>query len=215
MAVEIINCEQGTDEWFAHRAGIPTASMFQVILASGKSPGSPSVGRARYLRTLAGQIITGQVIEGYTNSHMDRGNQQEDAIRNQYAFEQGVEVERIGFVKNGRAGYSPDSFVGTNGLFEAKSKIPELMIEALFADEFPQEHRWQCQGGLWVAEREWIDISLGWRPDDVPMDRQLPILTKRAYRDEAFILQIKMAVDKFNTELAEMVEKIRRWGLAP
>lgn len=213
MTVEIVNCEQGTLEWFEHRRGIPTASMIQTVMSGAKSAG---LGRAKYMRVLAGQLITGECIEGYVNDNMNRGNAQESAIRKHYAFENDVEPIAVGFIKNGRAGYSPDSLIGDNGLVEIKSKIPDLLIELLMADRFPPEHRWQCQSGLWISEREWIDFVAGWVSDvDVSPERRLPLFVKRAYRDEPFILEIKMAVDKFNQELANLVEKIRTYGVAP
>lgn len=209
MAIEIINVEQGTREWHEARAGIPTASCFHMVLASGKTPGSRSLTRDKYMRTLAGEIITGQCVEGYRSADMDRGHVMEAEIRRQYAFEQDVEPKLIGFVRNGSKGYSPDSFIGDDGLFEAKSKLPDLLIECLLADRFPPEHRAQCQGGLWVSEREWCDIAIGWFPKE---GRPMPLFTKREYRDERYILDLKIAVDKFNNELADMVEKIRRYG---
>ena len=50
--IEIINCDQGTPEWFAARVGIPTASRFSDILAKGEGK-----TRGRYLRDLAAEII--------------------------------------------------------------------------------------------------------------------------------------------------------------
>jgi hypothetical protein len=35
-----------------------------------------------------------------------------------------VEPQRIGFLKRGRVGCSPDSFIGNDGLHEIKTKIP-------------------------------------------------------------------------------------------
>ena len=34
--IQIIDCEQGTPEWFAARLGIPTASRFSDVLAKGQ-----------------------------------------------------------------------------------------------------------------------------------------------------------------------------------
>jgi hypothetical protein len=36
MDLQIIECEQGAPEWFAARAGIPTASRFATVMASGR-----------------------------------------------------------------------------------------------------------------------------------------------------------------------------------
>lgn len=59
MAVEIIDCEQGTPAWHEARRGIVTASNFSKILAKGEGK-----VRATYMRTLAGEIITGAAHEG-------------------------------------------------------------------------------------------------------------------------------------------------------
>ena len=40
MSPEIIDCEQGTPEWFAARAGIPTASEFSTVLSEGRADGT-------------------------------------------------------------------------------------------------------------------------------------------------------------------------------
>ena len=65
----------------------------------------------------------------------------------------------------------------------------------------------QCQGALWIAEREWIDIGCYWP--------KLPLFVKRAYRDEDYIRTLADAVDRFNDELGETVERIRRYGAGP
>lgn len=209
MAIEIIDVEQETPQWHLARAGIPTASNFATVMASGNTPGSRSLTRDKYMRTMAGEIITGQCVEGYRSADMERGNVQEAEIRRQYAFDRDVEPKLIGFVRNGQKGYSPDSFIGNDGLLEVKSKIPDLLIECILADRFPPGHKAQCQGGLWVAEREWCDIAIGWVPFSV---EPLPLFIKREYRDERYILDLKIAVDKFNNELADLVEKVRRYG---
>lgn len=59
MPVEIINVEQGTSDWFAARAGIPTASEFHSILAKGKG-GQPSATRRKYMIKLATEVLTGK-----------------------------------------------------------------------------------------------------------------------------------------------------------
>ena len=71
------------------------------------------------------------------------------------------------------------------------------------SDEFPAEHKAQCQGALWVCEREWIDIAVYWP--------RLPLFVKRAYRDEAYIASIAKAVREFNDELAEIVARLRKF----
>lgn len=202
--IQIFDCDQNSSEWYEARRGIPTASMFATVMAKGRS-GGESLTRKKYLYKLAGELLTGDVQEGYSNAHMERGHEMEPDARNMYALMTDAQPELVGFVRNGPKGASPDSLVGDTGMLEIKTKLPDLLIDVLIRDEFPAEHKAQCQGALWVAEREWIDIAVYWP--------KLPLFIKRAYRDEAYIADMSRAVDAFNSELAEVVEKVRRYGL--
>jgi hypothetical protein len=73
--------------------------------------------------------------------------------------------------------------------------------------DFPPEHKAQCQGALWVAEREWIDLAVFWP--------KMPLFVQRAYRDEAYIASLRTAVAAFGEELAETVERVRKYGAVP
>jgi hypothetical protein len=195
--------EQGSPEWFAARCGIVTASEFGTVLAKGEDGGA-SKTRKTYLYKLAGEIITGQPAESYRNGHMERGQQLEPEARATYEFETDAVCERVGFIRNGRVGASPDSFVGANGLVEIKTTLPGLLIEAMLSDKFPAKHKAQCQGQLWISEREWIDIAVYWPG--------MPLFIKRATRDEAYIRNLADAVERFNAELDAIVERVRAYG---
>ena len=191
--------EQGTPEWHQARAGIPTASAFKSLLAKGEGK-----TRKTYMYKLAGEIITGEPTENYSNGYMERGHALEGDARSLYAFMTNEDPEQVGFIRNGAKGCSPDSLIGANGMLEIKTQSPHLLIETLLADKFPSEHVAQCQGALWVAEREWIDLVI-YYPG-------MPVFTKRATRDEAYIAELSKAVDIFNAELHELVAKIRKMG---
>ena len=195
--------EQGSDAWFAARLGVPTASEFSTVLARGEDGGA-SKTRRTYLYKLAGEIITGQPAESYRNAHMERGQAMEAEARATYEFETDAVCERVGFIRNGRAGASPDSLVGANGLVEIKTTLPGLLIETMFADKFPAKHKAQCQGQLWISEREWIDIAVYWPG--------MPLFVQRATRDEAYIRNLADAVERFNGELDCIVERVRAYG---
>ena len=201
--IQIFDCEQNSPEWFAARMGIPTASNFAALLAKGEGK-----TRRTYLLKLAGEVLiqrnNGRVPEGFTNDHLERGHELEPEARDLYSFLTDTEPKRIGFVRNGDKGCSPDSFIGPNGMLEIKTKLPHLLNDVILKDEFPPEHKAQCQGGLWVCEREWIDIAIYWPG--------LPLFRKRAYRDEAYIANLAAEVNRFNVELLETVEKISSYG---
>lgn len=198
--IQIHDCEQGTEEWFRCRMGVPTASMFATVMARGRDGGA-SVTRKTYLYKLAGELLTGEPMEHYSNAYMERGHEMEGAARELYAFMRDVEPTPVGFISNHGAGCSPDSLVTDDGLLEIKTKAAHLHIEAFLRGDFPPEHKAQCQGQLWVTERAWIDLAVYWP--------RLPLHVVRAYRDEAYIADLAKAVDAFNGELAEVVRRVR------
>ena len=200
--MEIFAFDQGSAEWFAARAGIVTASEFQTLLMKGKG-GGDSVTRRTYMRKLAGEILTGEPMEAFTNAHMERGKLMEQEARDLYAFMTDTDPQQVGFIKSGRKGASPDSLIESDGGLEIKTKLPHLLIELLESGEVPSEHVAQVQGGMWVAEREWWDFVAYWP--------KLPLFVKRIYRDEAYIKKLSEAVDQFNGELDALVSRIKSY----
>jgi len=194
--LEVFNCEQGTPEWHMCRLGIPTASEFKSVLAKGEGK-----MRRAYMYKLIGERKTGETSENYSNGHMERGKEMEAEARDLYTFMKDIEPSRVGFLRNYEAGCSPDGFVGATGLIEIKTKLPHLQVEVLLADRLPPEHVAQCQGALWVAEREWIDFCSYWP--------KLPLFVKRVYRDEAYIKRLSLEVSEFNAEMLSLIERIQ------
>jgi hypothetical protein len=196
--MQIYDMEQGSPEWFACRLGIPTASQFSTLMMSGRG-GGDSKTRRTYMLKLAGELLTGEPMDNFSNRHMERGNEMEPEARDFYAFQMDVDPQLVGFIRNGDCGASPDSLIGNDGMLEIKTKLPHILLDLLLKDEFPSEHKAQCQGQLWVAEREWVDLVCYWP--------KMPKFIKRVYRDEPFIKQISDAVDQFNSELAEIIAR--------
>lgn len=201
--IQIIDVEQGSPEWFAARAGIPTASEFSTVLARGKDGGA-SITRLKYMRQLAGEILTGEPApEGYSNAYMARGHELEDEARSLYAFMRDAEPQRVGFIRNGQKGASPDSLIGDRAGLEIKVAIPAVQIERLQRGTLPTEHVAQVQGSLWVSERDtWAFMSY------CP---KLPPLILEVGRDEQYIASLAKSVDAFNEELDAMVQSIRTY----
>lgn len=199
MNLEIIECEQGSPEWSQARLGVVTASEFHTVLAKGRG-GGDSKQRATYMRKLVGEIITGEPADNYTNHHMERGKVMEAEARDYYAFMTDIEPQRVGFLRRGRVGCSPDSLIGDKGMHEIKTKLPHLHIDVILADELPPEHKAQCQGALWIAEREWIDFQSYWP--------KMPTFIKRVHRDETYIDALAKAVQEFIDEMDELYRRI-------
>lgn len=198
---EIFTFEQGTPEWRMARLGIPTASEFDTVMAKGRG-GGPSVTRRKYMLTLIGERLTGEIApEGYQNAHMERGKVMEAEARNAYSFLADVEPVQVGFIRNEIAGASPDSLVTDVGLLEIKTKLPHIHLEVLAEDRLPPEHVAQVQGQLWVSEREWCDFVSYWP--------KLRPFVKRIYRDEAYIANLAAAVRQFNDEMLALMETLQ------
>jgi hypothetical protein len=197
--IQIFDIEQGGEEWFAARLGIPTASKFATVMAKGEGK-----TRSEYLRKLAGEILTGEPMDSYSNGHMERGKAMEDEARELYTFVHDADILRVGFIRSGAKGASPDSLVGTDGGLEVKTALPHIQIERLIKGTLPPEHRAQVQGNMWVAEREWWDFVSFWP--------KLPLFKIRVHRDEQYINEMADEVDRFNEELELLVERIRGYG---
>jgi hypothetical protein len=203
MAPRIIECQQGEPEWFAARLGIPTASEFSTVIAKGKD-GGKSVTRRTYMLKLAGELLTGEPMESYTNVHMERGKEQEDEAREAYELMKDADCQRVGFIINGDKGCSPDSLIGSDGGLEIKTALPHIQVERLLKGDLPAEHRAQVQGSMWVAERNFWDF--------VSYCPRLPLLIVRVPRDDGYIATLAGAVKEFNAELASVVDAVRTAG---
>ncbi len=199
MELQIFNCDQGSPEWLACRLGIPTASMFATVMASGRG-GGESKTRRTYMLKLIGEQMTGQPSEGFSNSHTERGHEMEPDARNLYAMVADVEPVQVGFLRRGNVGASPDSLIGDDGLLEIKTKLPHLQLECLLEDKLPSEHVAQCQGQLWVSGRQWLDFVSYWAG--------LPLFVKRVYRDEPYIARLKVDVDDFLADMHSLIAKL-------
>jgi hypothetical protein len=203
MNLEIFDVEQNTQEWAILRCGIPTASCFAKVLAQPRKGSDESKTRKDYMNQLADEAIYHDPVESYTNANMERGHLLEAEARDIYQLENAVLAHPVGFVRNHtvRAGCSPDSLIGTEGLLEIKTSFPRLWVQHVVHGTYPPEHTPQVQGALWVTGRQWCDLMLYW-----PKRRPHVV---RIERDDAYIYALADAVWKFNVELDDLVRAMR------
>lgn len=213
MTIKIIDCVQGTPEWFKARMAMPTASKMATIMSSSSGRGLMPI-RTRYLYELASEIITGEPIpEGFKSAAMERGNAMEPEALSTYSIITNHDLQRPGFVTNdalikGRiVGASPDALIGKDGGVEMKSQQPDLLIHRMLeGGEIPSEHFDQVQGIIWVCELKWLDIAIFWP--------KLPLFRRTIKRDDMHIKRLETGVTSFFRDLDEVVEKIRKLGKA-
>jgi len=198
--MKIINCIQGSPEWFAAKCGVPSASNFDKLLTV---KGEVSKQRVKYLYQLAGERITGISEESYQNGDMLRGKELEPEARKLYELIKSTKVQEVGFCLDEKlgAGCSPDGLVRKNGLLEIKCPKLVIHVEYLLAYTLPLDYFQQIQGQLLVTGREWVDFVSyfpGLRP-----------LIIRVKREEKFLKILKTELKVFCKELKEIVKKIK------
>lgn len=152
--------------------------------------------------TLAAERITGHVEQVHENSDMLRGTLDEPFARGKYA-EHFAHVDEVGFMVRDdwgfRIGYSPDGLVGDDGLIEIKSRNQKKHLATILADEVPPENMAQCQAGLLVSGREWLDY--------VSFCSGMPLWTKRVLPDPKWFAAITAAVAEFEMSANEMLTR--------
>jgi hypothetical protein len=198
---------QGSAEWMALRAGIPTASQFSNIITAKKAELSAS--HTKYLAWLAAERILGRPIDQPYTMPMQHGKDFEAKAVAAYEFHAGMASTACGFVTNDACtiGASPDRFVGDEGLLEIKCpQAPTYMMYLLgSASPTDDDYRAQIQGQLWVCERQWVDF-MPFHPELPPMD---PV---RVYRDEPYIGKLSRAVEEFSRKLEDAIARLRADG---
>lgn len=187
----IHNCEQGSSEWYALRAGLPTASEFCKLITS---TGEMSKSLSGYAVTLAAEKYAGKPVDAWQgNGHTDRGKALEPAARAAYALIHDHEVKQVGFVTDalGLFGCSPDGWIGNDGVLELKCLKAENHVKTLMYyrkhKKCPPDYVQQTQGQLLVCARQWSDLVF-YHPD-------LPKLVIRQERDERIIDALDVHID--------------------
>lgn len=177
--VEFINVEQNTDEWLALRAGLITSSSLGKIMANeGKAFGDPAKAYAVQIciERLTGRPISG----GFSNSHTERGHEQEPLARMAYETENFCEISNGGFFRGNGIGCSPDGLVYGDGLIEIKSVIHSVHFDNIKRQSFDPSYKWQIFGNLKITGREWIDF-ISYCAD---FPEQSRLYTFRVYADQ-------------------------------
>lgn len=200
---------QGSSEWLALRAGIPTASAFDQIITP--KTGELSRSWERYMHHLLAERIMGRPATEFVSTWMDRGAASEAEAVAFYELERNLDTVKVGFVTNDAKtiGASPDRFVGDDGLLEIKVPKEATHVSYLLKKPVEQAYYPQVMGQLWITERKWLDV-MSYHPE-------MPGALVRVERDEEYIAKLAKAVREFSAKLeAKAAEcKARGWIRTP
>ena len=200
--IPLWDIEQGSDAWFAEKAGKPGASSFDKILTT---KGEPSKTRQDYIFQLAAERIVGREVDGYTNAAMQRGTAMEPEGRALFEFITGLELKQVGLVYRDEARRvlcSPDGLLPNAG-FEQKNPIAKTHAKYLYSGKLPLDYFQQVQGSMWICGFEsW------WFQSAYP---GMPPLLLEIKRDDKWIAKLAVVMDEFLDELdsvhAEILKK--------
>jgi putative phage-type endonuclease len=197
--------EQRSPEWFAARLGKVTASKVADVIAKTKTGYSAS--RDNYMAQLVCERMTGVQAEGFTNTAMQWGTDQEPLARAAYEAAQDVLVAETGFVIHPRileAGASPDGLVDYNGLIEIKCPNTATHIETVLLEKVPTKYITQMQFQMACTERDWCDfVSF-----DPRMPEGLQLFIKRVEFDSIYVKMLEYEIQEFLDELETKIKNL-------
>jgi len=201
--MQILDLEQGSPEWLKARLGVATASNFSKIVTT---QGKESTAIDKYALELASEMLLSKPDSTYKNENMQRGNDLEGKARQAYQEHTLNFVEEIGFIKSdcNNYGYSPDGLVDDDGLIEIKCPLATTHLQYLIDDKLPTAYFQQCQGGLFVSGRKWLDF-VSYHPN---FKDGKDLFIKRVFRDEDFIKTLKQQINKVILLRDDLVAKI-------
>lgn len=186
----VYDCPQYSDEWWALRRGVPTASEFGCIITPAKGELS------KQAETYACRLIADKYDafygrpEEYVSAAMKNGSIMEPEARRFYEFERDVDVRQVGFclTDDGRFGCSPDGLVGDDGGLELKTPQPHTHVKYLLDGVLPLDYRPQVHGAMAVTGRDWWDF--------MSYSAGLPKLLVRVERDD-YTKRLQDALEEF------------------
>jgi len=182
--MEIINCEQGTPEWFEHRLGLITASNFSKVTTT---QGKKSASQKDVINTAIAELILGRAEETFKSEAMMRGNELEDEALDFFNFTHGFNFAKVGFLKCDGYGASPDSIDLERKIgLEIKCPLAKTHVSYLRSQKLPTVYFQQVQGSLMVSGFDsWYFGS--YHPE-------MPPLFLKIDRDEEFIEKLRSDV---------------------
>jgi putative phage-type endonuclease len=195
-----IHVEQKSEAWFLLRLGRITGTRFAALMA-----GESTDTYKGLITDLAGEIITGEAEESYSNAIMERGTELEPDARNLYV-EICEDAEEVGMCLRDEddplyewIGVSPDGMTA-EGLLEIKCPLRKTHLNYIEKDVFPNQYKWQVQGQLFVTGLPYCDF-MSYCPSMKPF-------IIRVYPDKEMHEQIS---ERLFTTILKIKEKIKTY----
>ena len=206
--------EQGSDEWFALRRGVITATRAQDLLGHGTSKVTTFGPNHLKKREEAAAEIAMERLDHAgkpqaTGAALRRGNDFEDEAIEAYTFATGNIVEPCGFAlhhNNDLIGCSPDGLIGEKGMIQAKVPTSVLKhVDYLETGFHVLEYGWQLFHELYTMQRDWTDI-VSYNPEAHP---HLQLAIQRLYRPRKWDAYEALLMNA-NKEIEGVVNRLKK-----
>lgn len=200
---------QGSPEWLAARAGVITASNFNLArkAKSGANKGGLTDTAKNYAFRVAVERISGAPLdEGYSGWAAQRGHELEPTARRLHEAITGHLVETVGFIAtdDSKFGVSADGLIGTDGGAEYKCFLAPDKLRPIILDGDITDVKDQCQGGMLITGRSWWELGL-YCPALESVGRAMTII--RMERDDDYI-------DALVSDLLDLEREVTRYETA-
>jgi predicted phage-related endonuclease len=195
---------QGSDEWYAARLGLLTASEMKLIITPGKLQYASNDKSRSHLYELAAQRISQYIEPSYIGDDMLRGINEEQDAKQMYNKHYAKTTD-CGFITNDKwgftLGYSPDALVDDDGLIECKSRRQKYQIQTIIEDAVPDDYMIQIQTGILVSGRDWLDF--------ISYSGGLPMFVKSVEPNAVMQAAIISAATAFHEQLDAIIAKYK------
>ncbi len=203
--MKIIDCAQGSTEWFQARRGLVTASEVDALITPLWKIRTGEGVETFLCRKVSEKLLGWSMDEingGGGTWAMSQGEIVEKIALPWFAFTYDCEPRRVGFCAHDTLpiGCSPDALLGADNGLEIKSPQPPTHLKYLLRGELPAEYRAQVHFSMFVTGRpRWTFVSFS---------RQLPPLVVHVERDPKIHAAIASALSAFSEQFNEALAKV-------
>jgi putative phage-type endonuclease len=200
---------QGSPEWFAVRMGKITASKLGDLMRVTKY--GESTYKTRLRMELAIERLTGKSASpNFMNQAMKDGVEREPDARKLFEAITGKEVAECGSFDHPEivnTSASPDGLIrGEDAVLEIKCPTHVTHARNLLSETMPKNYEYQVQWQICCTESEYAYFA-SYHPDFPP---ELRLKWVKVLRDNMMILEIEDAVRKFDIEVEDLIDKLKK-----
>ncbi len=200
---------QGSSAWYAVRMGKVTASKLGDLMRVTKY--GESTYKTRLRMELAIERLTGKSASpNFMNKAMQDGVEREPDARKLFEAITGKDVALCGSFDHPdivNTSASPDGLIrGEDAVLELKCPTHITHAKNLLSEKMPKNYEYQVQWQIACTESEYAYFA-SYHPD---FPKELRLKWVKVLRDNIMILEIEDEVRKFDVEVEELINQLKK-----